>query len=360
MNVLRPDRQEKLTRALATHARQRGAASMAIRLASDPGCWVVSVECEEAFAHPEPVPLFLAYSLTKSLIAATILTLCEEGRLHLSMAMSRWYPDLPQAATITILHVLNHTAGLPDYGRLPAYHAAIRHTPSRPWTFQKFAAQTYAQGLWFPPGCGWAYSNLGYMLLKDILERETGAPWQHALASRVLHPLGLVHTRVADTLDDLQDLVPAYSATVGADGLCHDIRRRYHPGWCAPGVVVSTTPAAGRSAAPAIPTSRNPTARSTLAGPGTPAHTGVPRSTRSASTSCCVTPSKHSAVSGSGCGPTCAISARSTPSSGLAASRRASCGKPRFCTMVTSASSYCIRSSTRSGQRAKPGLKSDS
>jgi len=184
--------------------------------------------------------LFLAYSITKSLIAATVLKLCEEGRLHLSMAVSRWHPGLSQAAAITIGHLLRHTAGLPDYGRLPAYHAAVRHAPSRPWSFQKFAAQTYATGLLFPPGDGWAYSNPGYMLLKDILERETDAPWQRVLASRVLRPLGLVHTRVAETLDDLRAVVPAYSAAVDADGLAHDVRQRYHPGWVAHGVVVST------------------------------------------------------------------------------------------------------------------------
>ncbi len=79
---------------------------------------------------------------------------------RLASRVSRWYPGLPQAATITISHLLRHTAGLPDYGRLPAYHAAVRRTPSRPWTFQKFAAQTYAKGLWFPPGAAVRASRL--------------------------------------------------------------------------------------------------------------------------------------------------------------------------------------------------------
>jgi D-alanyl-D-alanine carboxypeptidase len=235
MKVLHPELREKLSWALAARIRQRGAAAMAIGLPSDTGCWTVGGEEE---SHAEP--LFLAYSLTKSLIAATVLKLCEEGHLRLSMVVSHWYPDLPQATAITIGHLLNHTAGLPDYGRLPAYHAAVRQTPSRPWTFQEFVAHTFAQGLWFPPGSGWAYSNPGYMLLKDIIERETGVLWQQVLASHVLAPLGLVHTRVAETLDDLRVVVPASSAAVGTDGLAHDIRQRYHPGWVAHGVVIST------------------------------------------------------------------------------------------------------------------------
>src|SRR6266508_6360878 len=151
MKALHPDLREKLPGALAARMLQRGIAAMAIRLPSDTGCWAVSVSGEAEVSQAAPAPLFLAYSITKSLIAATVLKLCEEGHLRLSMVVSRWYPDLPQAAAITIDHLLNHTAGLPDYGRLPTYHAAVRNAPSCPWTFQEFAAQTSAKGLWFPP-----------------------------------------------------------------------------------------------------------------------------------------------------------------------------------------------------------------
>ena len=82
----------------------------------------------------------------------------------------------------------------------------------------------------FPSGYAGTYRALG----------TQRAPWQRVLASCVLDPLGLVHTRVAETRADLQAVVPAYSAAVGADGLAYDVRQRYHPGWVAHGVVVST------------------------------------------------------------------------------------------------------------------------
>jgi D-alanyl-D-alanine carboxypeptidase len=81
---------------------------------------------------------------------------------------------------------------------------------------------------------------LGFDVLKGIIERVAGAPWETVLAARVLRPLGLGHTRVATTMDALRAVVPAYSAAVGTDGLCHDIRQCYHPGWVAHGVVLST------------------------------------------------------------------------------------------------------------------------
>ncbi len=240
MKALCPALQEKLHGALRARVQQRGAAAMAVRTSSDIYGWAVGVSGEDESALPEPQPLFLAYSLTKSLIAAMVLKLCEEGRLRLSMTVSHWYPHLPHATSMTLRHLLNHTAGLPDYGGLWAYHAAVRHTPSRPWTFAEFLAQTCEQGAVFQPGCGWAYSNPGYMLLRDIVEHATGEPWQRVLASCVLGPLDLRDTRVAETIEDLRSVVPASSAAVGADGVSHDIRGRYHPGWVAHGVVVST------------------------------------------------------------------------------------------------------------------------
>ena len=82
----------------------------------------------------------------------------------------------------------------------------------------------------FPSGYAGTYRALG----------TQRAPWQRVLASCVLDPLGLVYTRVAETRADLQAVVPAYAAAVGADGLAYDVRQRYHPGWVAHGVVVST------------------------------------------------------------------------------------------------------------------------
>lgn len=240
MKVLPPHLQAKLSGLLAARMHQRGAAAMAIYLPSDLGCWATAVGHDVEASPAAPAPLFLAYSLTKSLLAAVVLKLGEDGGIRLDMPVARWYPRLPQAAAITLRQLLNHTSGLPDYGGLPAYHAAIQQAPSRPWTCAEFAAQIYEHGLLFQPGGGWAYSNLGYMLLKDIIERVAGAPWETALAARVLHPLGLGCTRVATAIDDLRALVPAYSAAVGTDGRFHDIRQCYHPGWVAHGVVVST------------------------------------------------------------------------------------------------------------------------
>jgi D-alanyl-D-alanine carboxypeptidase len=185
-------------------------------------------------------PAFLAYSITKTFTAVLILGLCEEGRLALDDRLARWFPHIDRADRISLRHLLNHTGGIPDYGGIRAYHDGVKSSPTRPWSFDEFAAQTFDKGLWFEPGRGWAYSNPGYMLLKRLAEEVTGASYQTLIFERVVRPLGLERTFVAEAIDDLARLAPGTSSTLSADGSPRDVRAYYHPGWVSHGVLAST------------------------------------------------------------------------------------------------------------------------
>ncbi len=113
-------------------------------------------------------PRFLIYSITKTFLAALFLLLEESRALSLDDALARWQPRVTRAGDITLRALLRHTAGIPDYGGLSAYHHAVRESPSTAWTFERFAAETYEKGLMFEPGEGWAYSNPGYILLPRL------------------------------------------------------------------------------------------------------------------------------------------------------------------------------------------------
>jgi D-alanyl-D-alanine carboxypeptidase len=189
---------------------------------------------------PPGPPRFFAYSITKSFIAALVLQLQEEGRFGLDDALARFAPEVPQAGRITLRELLNHTAGLPDYGALPAYHAAIRERPAAPWSFDEFASHTFARGLDREPGARFAYSNPGYALLRRLVERETGQTLREAIALRIAGPLGLRDSEVAEDLADLAGLVPAESGFGLPGGPRLDVRRHYHPGWVWHGVLTST------------------------------------------------------------------------------------------------------------------------
>lgn len=185
-------------------------------------------------------PAFLAYSITKTFTASLVLKLCEEGLLSLEDRLARWFPRIAQADRISLRQLLNHTAGIPDYGGIRAYHDSVRASPSTPWSFERFAAETFEKGLLFVPGQGWAYSNPGYMLVKQILEKTTGATYRILISERIAQPLELRKTFVAESIGDLASLAPGTSSVLAKDGLACDVRAQYHPGWVSHGVVAST------------------------------------------------------------------------------------------------------------------------
>jgi D-alanyl-D-alanine carboxypeptidase len=185
-------------------------------------------------------PGHLAYSITKTFIATVMLQLRDAQRLSLDDRVARWFPGIDRSKRISLRQMLDHTAGIPDYGSLDSYHDAVRASPSVPWSFERFAAETFEKGLRFEPGSSWAYSNPGYMLLRRIAEELTGQSFSALIRDRIARPLGLGRTFVAETLDDLSSLAPAESTALSIDRTAREVRGLYHPGWVSHGVVAST------------------------------------------------------------------------------------------------------------------------
>ncbi len=131
-----------------------------------------------------PQAPFRIASVTKLHTAATVLRLVEVGGLQLQDRMG---PYLGAARThllragghdpdrITVAHLLCHTSGLPDHAALPAYAEAVLASPTRRWTRddQLGLALTVPPTSQAPgPLC--QYSDTGYVLLGEIIERVTG------------------------------------------------------------------------------------------------------------------------------------------------------------------------------------------
>ena len=133
----------------------------------------------------------LVYSVAKTWLGV----LCLRLGLDLDACVQAWIPDerLPRA---TLRQLLRHTAGVPDYGRLPEYHAAVEAHPLEPWPDEELLSRALALGPDFAPDEGWAYSNTGYLLVRTIVELEAG-DLGATLARELIAPLGLGHTTLA-------------------------------------------------------------------------------------------------------------------------------------------------------------------
>ncbi|MGZ3716569.1 MAG: serine hydrolase domain-containing protein [Ktedonobacterales bacterium] len=235
--------QQRVIEAVSTILRDTNTPGASVALAQDAGSLFAAGVGFTDLACSSPMPAdaqFYLYSITKVFLATVALQLAGQGLLTLDTPAQAHLPTLPLATPVTLRQLLSHTAGIPDYGPMPAYAEAVRSSPSHPWTTDDFLAHTLPRGLTFPPGQGWAYSNIGFLIIRLVLERITGLSLRDLLHQRIFAPLDLRRTFVAETLTDASVLTPGYSAFFRPDDAFEDISTIYHPGWVSHGVVIST------------------------------------------------------------------------------------------------------------------------
>ena len=127
-------------------------------------------------------------SLTKPIVTTTaILILCGEGQIALDAPVSRYLyewasaPDSPRRQLVTIRDLLLHTSGLP----------AHRHFYQDAKDKRGIVARILAEQLVTAPRARIEYSDLGFILLGEIIERITGEPLDAFAAERIFTPLGM-------------------------------------------------------------------------------------------------------------------------------------------------------------------------
>lgn len=237
---LRPaDTADSIVNLATQHLATANAPGATIALLVDGEPWSVAVGHADL---ERTIPLtadaeFPLYSITKTIIATLLLSMVEgEESLSLEDTVQQRLPDFPIDRPILLRQALNHTGGLPDYGALPTYHHDLRTHPGRPWSPRKFLAETMGNGLLFMPGHGWRYSNIGYMLLRQIVEDESGLPLSLLMRQVLVTPFGLNSLGVATVPADMQRLTPGYSTSLNKEGRLENVTGRYHPGWVAHGL----------------------------------------------------------------------------------------------------------------------------
>ncbi len=120
----------------------------------------------------ESKTVFLIASTSKQFTAASIILLSQQGKLSLDDKLSRYFPNFPSYANdITIQHLLNHTSGIRDYiilARLSGLTVDDYYTDK---TVERLL--TSQEELNFTPGDEYLYSNSGYWLLGQIVEKAS-------------------------------------------------------------------------------------------------------------------------------------------------------------------------------------------
>ncbi len=151
---------------------------------------------------------FKIASITKTFTATLILQLMEEGRLGLNDPIAEHLDDaviqadrlhvfggVPYGRRITVRHLLSHTSGIADYMEDPRFIPGVLADPQAGYTPERILARYYEYETnlhaAFPPGGGFNYSDVNFVLLAMMVERVTGDAYAHQLRVRIFDPLGL-------------------------------------------------------------------------------------------------------------------------------------------------------------------------
>lgn len=146
-------------------------------------------------------------SVSKQFTACGVLMLSEEGKLTLDDPVGKHLPEAPEKwRALTLRQLLSHTSGLKD--------------TMQALDDPKFRARDYEKKMGslpfdFEPGTSWSYSNMGYNLAAEVIEKVSGERMADFLKKRVFDPLKMTHTRYTNPEAVVKNRACGYAGTPG-------------------------------------------------------------------------------------------------------------------------------------------------
>ncbi len=154
---------------------------------------------------------FKIASITKTMTAAVVMQLQEEGRLNINDHISKYLKDVPfvnvydihilkgirYGNDLTIKHLLEHSSGLADLFTDSQVRFYLNEylNKNQEWNPQKLMIKYFRYRLnkkaHFAPGNGFFYSDVNYFLLGIIIEKITGKSLAQNYRQRIFEPLGM-------------------------------------------------------------------------------------------------------------------------------------------------------------------------
>ena len=155
--------------------------------------WVKTAGVQDTATKAPVTPdtVFRIASMTKSFTAMAILKLRDAGRLSLDDPVEHYVPELAALAyptkdspVITIRHLLTHSEGFPE---------------DNPWGDRQLAQPDETMRAWMragipfstAPGTAYEYSNYGFSILGQIVQRASKQPYHVYVREQILKPLGM-------------------------------------------------------------------------------------------------------------------------------------------------------------------------
>ena len=141
--------------------------------------------------------VFYVGSVSKQFTAAVIALLAEEGAVDLDENIREYFPEIPKyVRPITVRHLVHHTSGLRDiYTLMSLAGIRLEDVFTDKQAIGLIAAQRETN---FEPGSEYLYSNSGYFLLAQLVERVSDKTLREFAEEKIFAPLGMKDTHFHD------------------------------------------------------------------------------------------------------------------------------------------------------------------
>jgi len=188
---------------------------------------------------PAPNLHFRIASVSKAFNAYLATKLTGRG-LSLDTTLGQSLPGLlPAAEAVTLRQLLQHTSGLPEYIRTPAFGEQLNADPTRYFSPTDLTAFVRDLPLEFAPGSQYEYSDTDNIAAGLMEEKASGIPYERLLAKRVFGPLGMRDSVLPRTEKMPRPFLHGYDVEPGSKP--EDVSELINPaGAWASGGIVST------------------------------------------------------------------------------------------------------------------------
>jgi CubicO group peptidase (beta-lactamase class C family) len=181
---------------------------------------------------------FRIASMTKSFTALAVLRLRDEGKLSLEDPVSRWIPEFEKmryptgdTAPIRVRQLLTHGTGLPE---------------DNPWGDRQLGESNATLSAWLnqglpfstPPDTQFEYSNYGFALAGQVIEKVSGRSYREYVESEILTPLGMKSSSLEPSAIPASRRAKGFGR--GSDGRLFEIPSLPHGSFGAMGGLVTT------------------------------------------------------------------------------------------------------------------------
>ncbi|MCO4252532.1 serine hydrolase domain-containing protein [Pseudarthrobacter raffinosi] len=139
-------------------------------------------------------------SVTKSMVAVSVLKLVEEGIIQIQDPVGRHLPEfdtlMKPPGPVTVEHLLRHTSGMPNYHDPQLTSRTLQQALTQPITAEEILALTAIVPWVLTPGDRMLYANANYITLGLIVQRLRGQPIAQIFRSDIIDPLRLTGTHM--------------------------------------------------------------------------------------------------------------------------------------------------------------------